>query len=195
MFTGLVQAVGVIESVDQTADGREFALVSSFSDLGIGESVACDGACLTVLSCNASGRFTVAAVETTVGRTTMGTWLAGRRVNLERAVAIGERLGGHFVLGHVDGVGTIISVHMQGDAMLIDVAVPEEVDELLIPHGSITVDGISLTVNALPGPRLLQLSIIGHTRVETTIGDRKAGDLVHLEADVLGKFVRRLLKR
>jgi riboflavin synthase len=99
------------------------------------------------------------------------------------------------VQGHVDGVGEVLATARRQDALLIDIRVPPEVDELLVPHGSITVDGVSLTVNALPAPGVLQLSIIEHTERHTTLGDVRAGDRVHLEADILGKYVRRLLQR
>jgi riboflavin synthase len=138
-------------------------------------------------------RFTVAAVVTTLGRTALDAWRPGRRVNLERALRAGDRLGGHMVQGHVDGVGVVQSTRQEGDAWLIDVALPPDLDALMVPHGSITVDGVSLTVNALPAPGVVQLSIIEYTRRHTTLGDRAPGDRVHVEGDVIGKYVRRLL--
>ena len=194
MFTGLVDDVGEVTRAIDGAAGREFDLRCRYVDLSVGESVACNGACLTVRDCG-PGWFRVAAVVTTVGRTTIGRWQAGTLLNLERALRVGDRLGGHLVLGHVDGVGTVERAEPHDDAWLMDIRVPPAVDELLIPHGSIAMDGVSLTVNALPGPGLLQVSIIEHTRRVTTLGQRRAGDQVHLEADVLGKYVRRLLPR
>lgn len=199
MFTGLVDDVGTIEHVAETEAGREFRIRSRYTGLTEGESIACDGVCLTVREFGATGGdgadgwFTVAAVVTTLGRTALGDWTAGRRVNLERALRAGDRLGGHIVQGHVDGVGTVRSVERHGDAWLIDVDVPAGVDALLVPHGSITVDGVSLTVNALPAPGVLQLSIIEYTHRHTTLGLRQPGDPVHVEADVVGKHVQRLL--
>lgn len=196
MFTGLVDDVGIIEAVHETEAGREFRVRSRYTGLVEGESIACDGVCLTVRDFGATDDgswFTVAAVVTTLGRTGLGAWAAGRRVNLERAMRVGDRLGGHLVQGHVDAVGTVLDVRQQGDAWLIDVAVPPEIDELLVPHGSVTVDGVSLTVNALPRPGVLQMSIIEYTHRHTTLGDRRAGDGVHLEGDVIGKYVRRLV--
>lgn len=194
MFTGLVDDIGTITAIRSTDAGREFDVRTSYADLATGESIACNGACLTVRE-HGPGWFRVAAVVTTLDRTTIGTWREGSRLNLERAMALGDRLGGHIVQGHVDGVGEVLATARREDAWLIDIRVPPEVDELLVPHGSITVDGVSLTVNALPAPGVLQVSIIEHTERHTTLGDLRAGDHVHLEADILGKYVRRLLQR
>lgn len=192
MFTGLVDDVGTIEGVETTAAGREFRIRCRYDDLVAGESIACDGACLTVRE-HGAGWFTVAAVVTTLERTNIGAWAAGRRVNLERAMRASDRFGGHIVQGHVDGVGTIRRIRLKDDAWLVDVEVPEAIARLLVPHGSVTVDGVSLTVNALPRPGLLQLSLIEYTVRHTTFADRAVGDAVHLEGDVIGKYVERLL--
>lgn len=192
MFTGLVDAIGVIERVEVTEAGREFTVRAPYEGLALGESIALDGACLTVLRHGAEW-FAVAAVVTTLGRTTLGGWAAGRRVNLERALRVGDRLGGHLVQGHVDAVGEVVRVEREGDAHLIDVRVPPEVAELLVPHGSIAIDGVSLTVNVIPAPDVVGLSIIGHTLEHTTLADRAPGDGVHVEGDVVGKYVRRLV--
>jgi len=192
MFTGLVDAVGTIERVTETSAGREFVIQSRYDDLTDGESIAINGACLTVRD-RSDGRFTVAAVVTTLGRTTMGDWTAGKRVNLERALKASDRLGGHIVQGHVDGVGTVQRVGQLDDAVLVDVAVPGQLAELLVPHGSITVDGVSLTVNAIPDASVVQLSLIEYTLRHTTLGELKAGDAVHVEGDVIGKYVRQLM--
>jgi riboflavin synthase len=192
MFTGLIEAIGTIESVSDTEPGREFRVRSPWHDLRDGESIAINGACLTVRSSRADS-FVVAAVVTTLDRTTMGSWSTGTRVNLERAIKVGDRLGGHLVQGHVDGVGTVRSVARKESALLLDIDVPLEVARLLVPHGSITVDGISLTVNRLPAPGVVQVSIIEWTERHTTLGALAAGDRVHLEADVIGKYVQALL--
>jgi riboflavin synthase len=192
MFTGLIEAIGTIESVSDTEAGREFRVRSPWHDLRDGESIAINGACLTVRSSRADS-FVVAAVVTTLDRTTMGSWSTGTRVNLERAIKVGDRLGGHLVQGHVDGVGTVRSVARKESALLLDIDVPLEVARLLVPHGSITVDGISLTVNRLPAPGTVQVSIIEWTERHTTLGALAAGDRVHLEADVIGKYVQALL--
>ena len=192
MFTGLVDDVGTIDRITESPAGRELRIRSRYEGLAAGESIAVDGACLTVREWGA-GWFVVGAVVTTLERTTIGEWRDGRRVNLERALRLGDRLGGHLVQGHVDGVGTVRAVEMRGDALLIDIAVPAEVGELLVPVGSITVDGVSLTVNALPAPDVVQISVIDHTRQHTTLGALRPGDRTHLEADVVGKYVRRLV--
>jgi riboflavin synthase len=199
VFTGLVDAVGVIESVAETAAGRELRIAAPYEDLALGESVAVNGACLTVtgyLDGDAAGGrrgFTVAAVDTTLGRTTLGSWRIGRRVNLERAMRLGDRLGGHMVLGHVDGVARAERIAPTSDATLIDLVLPAGLDELMVPHGSLAVDGVSLTVNELPGADRVQLSIIEYTLQHTTLGTLQEGDEVHVEADVIGKYVRRLV--
>ena len=192
MFTGLVDDVGTIDRVTDTAAGREFRILSKYGDLADGESVAVNGACLTVRD-REQGSFTVAAVVTTLGRTTMSGWSEGKRVNLERALKASDRLGGHIVQGHVDGVGTVQRIERLEDAVLVDVEVPAQVAEVLVPHGSITVDGVSLTVNAVPAPTVVQLSLIEYTLRHTTLGLLASGDSVHVEGDVIGKFVRQLV--
>ncbi len=192
MFTGLVDDIGVIEQVSVTDAGREVRVRCRYADLLDGESIALDGACLTVRE-HGAGWFTVAAVVPTLGRTTIGGWQSGRRVNLERAMRPTDRLGGHIVQGHVDAVGKIRSVQRRDDAWIVEVRVPDDVSVLLVPHGSICVDGISLTVNDLPDAGVLGLSIIEYTWHHTTLSDRTVGDDVHLESDVIGKFVRHLM--
>jgi riboflavin synthase len=191
MFTGLVDDVGVIEAVELAAAGRTFRVRCRYQDLAGGESVALNGACLTVRESGPSW-FTAAAVTTTLERTTMGRWAVGTRVNLERALRAGDRLGGHMVQGHVDGVGHVRAATAQGDAWLLDVALPGDIAELIVPHGSIAVDGVSLTVNEIVTPDAVQLSIIEYTMRHTTLATLRPGDAVHLEADVIGKYVRRL---
>jgi len=191
MFTGIVDDVGVIESVTSTPAGREIRIKSSYRDLEDGESIAVNGACLTVRESGATS-FAVAAVVTTVGRTTIGEWNEGQRVNLERAMRADDRLGGHIVQGHVDGVGVVAGVGQIDDAVIIDVDLPDSLGAMVVQHGSVAIDGVSLTVNAITGDRL-QLSIIEYTLKHTTFGDLKAGSRVHIETDVIGKFVRRLV--
>jgi riboflavin synthase len=193
VFTGLIDDVGTVRRVDTSTAGRELHIECGYRDLQVGESIAVNGACLTVREFG-SGWFTVAAVETTLDRTTLGEWAEGRRVNLERALRIGDRLGGHFVQGHVDGVATVDDARTQGDARLVDLALPPGLAELMVPHGSVAVDGVSLTVNELPAPDRLQLSLIEYTLRHTTLGELAAGARVHVEADMLGKHVQRLLK-
>ena len=192
MFTGLVDAVGTIVSVRGTDAGREVTIESPYGDLAPGESVAVNGACLTVREFR-GGAFTVAAVTSTLPRTTIGEWKTGRRVNLERAVRADGRLGGHIVQGHVDAVAEATGREQSGDALLLNVALPSELAELVVPLGSITIDGVSLTVNDVPSPGTVQLSIVEFTRSHTTLGDLRAGDRVHVEADVIAKYVRSMV--
>jgi riboflavin synthase len=192
MFTGLVDDVGVVERVERTDAGRTLRIASRYTGLAIGESIAVNGACLTVLAIG-EGWFEVAAVVTTLDRTTIAQWQAGRRLNLERAMRLGDRLGGHLVQGHVDGVGEVEAVERRDDALLVDVRLPAELEPLMVLHGSVAVDGVSLTVNALPAPGILQLSLIDHTARHTTLGALRAGDALHVEADMVGKYVRQLV--
>jgi riboflavin synthase len=192
MFTGIVDAVGRIDAV-HVKKGVELRLKASYKGVKKGESIAVNGACLTVERV-VKGGFTVHAVATTLGRTLIGEWRKGRAVNLERALRAGDRLGGHFVQGHVDGVGNVEGVAEHGDAMLVDVSVPREVEEATILHGAITIDGVSLTVNTLPRAGVVQVSLVPFTREHTTLGDVRVGDRVHVEADVLGKYVRQLCR-
>ena len=191
MFTGLIDDVGVVERVERTEAGRELRILSRYVGLTAGESVAVNGACLTVRQ-HGEGWFTVAAIVTTLDRTTIASWEAGRRVNLERAMRLGDRLGGHLVQGHVDAVAHVESVQRRDDALVVDVRLPEELEPLMVPHGSVAIDGVSLTVNALPAPGILQLSLIEYTWTHTTLGALRAGDGVHVEADMIGKYVRQL---
>ncbi len=192
MFTGLIEQVGEVESVRQTEAGRELRIRAPFTDLRNGESIAVNGACLTVREFG-GGWFDAAAVVTTLERTAIGNWKKGTRLNLERALRSGDRLGGHIVQGHVDCVGVVATVERSGDALLVDLSLPPSIEPLFVLHGSIAVDGVSLTVNELK-PGGLQLSLIEYTLRHTTLGDLKPGTRVHVEADVIAKHVRRLLE-
>jgi len=195
MFTGIVEEVGRIASVRDLGNGREFRIEASVipEGLALGDSVAIDGACHTVTAFAPDG-FTVQSVATTLQRTTFGGFGPGRRVNLERSLALGARLGGHLVQGHVDGVGRVLRVEPRDELVLVDVAVPPEVGAVTILHGSITVNGVSLTVNDLPEPGVVQLSIIPFTWSHTSFADLQPGEAVNLEGDLIGKYVRQLLR-
>jgi len=194
MFSGLVTAVGVIRAVSRTSEGLELRVSAPFRGLERGESIAIDGACLTVVRLG-RGTFTVHVIDTTLDRTRFGSYATGDRVNLERALRVGDRLGGHIVQGHVDGLGEVRSVTRRKDAVVIDVQVPREVARVSIPLGSITVDGVSLTVVSMPARSTLRLSLIPFTLEHTTLGRLRRGSVVHVEADVLGKYISRLLTR
>lgn len=194
MFTGLVTAVGTVRSAQSADGGRTLVIRAPFRGVALGESVAVDGACLTVAR-RLRGAFEVHVVATSLERTIFGAVRAGRRVNLERALRAGDRLGGHLVQGHVDGVGTVRRVGQREDALLMDIAVPAAVARVTVPLGSIAVDGVSLTVNAVRGRNVVQVSLIPYTLQHTTLGDRRVGDRVHLEGDTIGKYVAAWMSR
>ena len=191
MFTGLVVSIGTIESITATEAGLELYVQCTYSDLVDGESISMNGICLTVRTSTAGG-FTVAAMIMTVGRTTIGDWKTGQRINLERAMTPDMRLGGHIVQGHVDGVGTVESVTRVEDTVLVDIALTPGLSEMLVLHGSVAVDGVSLTVNALQGDNL-QVALIEYTLRHTSLGDMGTGSRVNVETDVIGKYVQRLV--
>jgi riboflavin synthase len=193
MFTGIVTAVGTVREVREGPDGGlVFRIGARWRGLRKGESIAVDGACLTVER-TGKGWFQVHVVRTSLDRTRFRDYARGMPVNLERALRLGDRLGGHLVQGHVDGVGTVERIVPKEDAWLLDIRVPVGVARTAIPLGSITVDGVSLTVNALPEPGCIQVSLIPFTFQHTTLGRKRPGDRVHLEGDLIGKYVDHLL--
>jgi riboflavin synthase len=194
MFTGIVTRIGTVREALPSNGGLDISIECAYPDLTVGESVAVDGACLTVAALVDRG-FTAHVVRTSLDRTRFGDLRAGDRVNLERALQAGDRLGGHLVRGHVDGVGTVVRLSTKGDARLLDLEVPDEVGRVSVPLGSITVDGVSLTINALPAPGTIQISLIPFTLEHTTLVDRRPGNRVHLEADTIGKYVWAMTQR
>ncbi|HKV51180.1 MAG TPA: riboflavin synthase [Gemmatimonadaceae bacterium] len=197
MFTGIIDDIGTIDRVGDGPAGRELRVRTAYRDLAAGESIALDGVCLTVRE-HGAGWFTVAAVVTTLGRTCVGDWRPGTRVNLERAMRAGDRLGGHLVQGHVDDVGIVVATRDGGDpraihAQVVDVRVPRELADLMVLHGSVAVNGVSLTVNEIPTPETIQLSLIEYTLRHTTFVRLEMGQRVHVEADVIGKYVQRFM--
>jgi riboflavin synthase len=194
MFTGIVTGIGTVRTARPSNGGLDLSFECGYPDLTVGESVAVDGACLTVAALVDHG-FTAHVVRTSLDRTRFGDLRAGDRVNLERALQAGDRLGGHLVQGHVDGVGTVVRLSTKGDARLLDLEVPDEVGRVSVPLGSITVDGVSLTINALPAPGTIQISLIPFTLEHTTLVDRRPGNRVHLEADTIGKYVWAMTQR
>jgi riboflavin synthase len=197
MFTGIVSAVGRIAKATRGAGngrgktGLTLTIRAPFKGLKKGESIAVNGVCLTVERA-VKGGFSAHVVATTEGRTLLAEYATGRRVNLERALRATDRLGGHIVQGHVDGVAVVERVEQRQDAWVYDLRVPDAVIEVSIPRGAITVDGVSLTINDLPGKGLVQISLIPFTREHTTLGTLAVEDRVHVEGDVLGKYVRQL---
>jgi riboflavin synthase len=193
MFSGIIEAVGTVVAADATAAGRRIRLRAPevVADLPVGGSVAVDGACLTAVEVHPDG-FSVDVIGTTLSRTVAGGYHPGSQVNLERALRLGDRLDGHLVQGHVDGVGEVLAVHPDGEARLIDFTLPPEVDAVTVLHGSIAVNGVSLTVNALPARGRCQIALIPHTRAVTTLEALRPGDRVNLEGDLIGKYVGRM---
>lgn len=191
MFTGIITEVGSVARANHDADGLELTIRSSYSDIEPGESIAVDGACLTVQELS-DGTFQAHVIRTSLDRTRFADYVPGQRVNLERALRLGDRLGGHLVQGHVDGLGRVEMVTDRDDARLVNIRVPPSVGRISVPQGSITVDGVSLTVNAKLEPDLIQISLIPYTLQHTTLGERRVGDRVHLEADTIGKYVEGL---
>lgn len=191
MFTGLVAEQGTIRSVAVRGTGRELWVTSTFTGLELGESIAHDGVCLTVEVFEGSA-FRVHVGEETLRRTTLGARVAGDRVHLERALRLGDRLGGHWVQGHVDGVGEVRAVVPGPEWTRIDVAVPEELSRYMVEKGSICMDGVSLTVNGVVG-RVFSVGIVPHTSGITRVTRLRPGDRVNLEMDIVARYVERLL--
>ena len=205
MFTGIVSAVGTVAKATREAGnpkglpngrgkretGLTLTIRAPYKGIKRGESIAVNGACLTVERV-LKGGFAVHVVETTEGRTLFAEYAVGRAVNLERALRATDRLGGHIVQGHIDGVAVVQRLERRGDAWVYDLRVPDAVRQVSIPRGAITVDGVSLTINDLSGKDLVQIALIPFTREHTTLGTLAVGDRVHVEGDVLGKYVRQL---
>lgn len=193
MFTGLIEATGRIDTLPPPATGGPLRVRTAIApELTLGESVAVNGVCVTVTSHDRDS-FGVDVSPATLGVTTLGQLGPGRVVNLERSVKPETRLGGHFVLGHVDAVGRIRTLKSEGESYWLEIDIPPVLEPLVIPHGSITVDGISLTIAAL-NRSCIAIQIIPFTFSHTSLAQAAEGDLVNLEGDVLGKYVVRLLE-
>jgi len=194
LFTGIIQATGRVERRGTSGSGARLTIATPrpLPRLALGESIAVNGACLTVAA-RRDRRFTVDVSPETLRRTTLGRMAPGARVNLERALRMGDRMGGHIVQGHVDGVGRLEKVTRDGDWLLYRFRGPRTLAPYLVEKGSIAVDGVSLTVSACRGPSFTA-ALIPHTLEQTTLGERKPGDRVNLEADVLLKRIERMLR-
>jgi riboflavin synthase len=194
MFTGLVESLGTVISVKDVAAGRRLDIANPIGrQLIIGESVAVNGACLTVVE-RSGEEFTFEVGPETLLKTNLGTLVAGDWVNLERSLKVGDRLGGHFVQGHVDAVGTIDTRLRNGDWEDVWFRCPADMTRLMVPKGSIAVDGVSLTLMNVESERF-SVMLIPHTQAQTTLGFKRAGDPVNLEADMLAKHVAKLMGR
>ncbi|MCI0695595.1 riboflavin synthase [candidate division KSB1 bacterium] len=193
MFTGLVEEIGRLVAVESMGASRRFTIRAEkiLADAKIDDSICINGVCLTIVAISGS-MFQVQAVDETLRKTTLGNLRQGSRVNLERALRPADRLGGHFVQGHVDGTAKIVDLIPQAAGKLMVVELDDKLLRYIIPHGSIALDGVSLTVARLENSRLT-IALIPHTLAQTTLGERQAGDWLNVETDLLGKYVERLL--
>jgi riboflavin synthase len=194
MFSGIVEEVGTVRATRQMDGARELEIEAKLilEDFQPGASVSLDGACHTVVQVLAGG-FTVNSVGTTLSRTVAEDYTEGSPVNLERALAMGTRLDGHLVQGHVDAVGDLIGVEDQGEYRLLDFRIPSDVASGTILHGSITLNGVSLTVNAISDDHICQVAVIPYTWEHTNLSRLGSGARVNVEGDLIGKYVKRLL--
>jgi riboflavin synthase len=195
MFTGIVETIGIIEGIESGADLTRLVVDAKpiVEGVELGDSVAVNGTCLTVTS-SSDGRLSFQAVQETMECTSLGDLKVGSRVNLERAVRAGDRLDGHIVQGHVDGVGTVRQMAQEGNDVRLQIDCDPELADCVVDKGSIAVDGVSLTVAAL-SPSGFEVALIPHTLEVTTLRDCQPHDRVNLEVDVLGKYVKRYLER
>ena len=193
MFTGIVTDIGRVEAVERRGDTRfEIATAYDTAKIALGASISCSGACLTVVAVG-SGAFAVEASAETLACTTLGNWREGTRINLERALRVGDELGGHIVSGHVDGVAETVSRRPEGDSMRFTFEVPEALAGFIASKGSVALDGVSLTVNEVDGARF-GVNIIPHTLAHTTLGGLEPGDTVNMEIDMLARYLARQLE-
>ncbi len=192
MFTGLIEAIGTVANLERGGKICRLRINSAMaqSDLQLGESIAVNGVCLTLTSWDRSS-FAADVSPETLEVTTLGRLTSGGLVNLERALRLGDRLGGHLVSGHVDAVGRLLSRHHEGDSQCLTFSLPETIASYVVPKGSITIDGISLTVNQVTDDQF-SVMVIPHTLAETTLASLSRGDGVNLESDILARYVERL---
>lgn len=195
MFSGIVEDTGVVGAVEDRETTRRFTIAgASFgAELRPGDSVAVDGACLTVTDVT-GGAFAVDVIGTTLERTIAGRYADGTRVNLERAMKLGDRLDGHLVQGHIDAVGHLEQCVKSGEFWLMDFTVPEDIWGATVEHGSIALNGVSLTVSELPARGRIRVGIIPYTWAHTNLGGLQGGNPVNVEGDLIGKYVARVLR-
>lgn len=194
MFSGIIEEMGAIQAINRGLAGAKFSILASLilEDLKLGDSISVAGACLTASQVGELG-FSVDVSTETLNCTTLGSIAVGTPVNLERAMKLNARMGGHMVSGHVDGIGLLRARQQDGNSIQLTVEAPEEIIRYCVAKGSITVDGISLTINAV-SERSIAVAIIPHTAKVTTMGLKQIGDTVNLESDLIGKYVERLLQ-
>ena len=192
MFTGIITAIGQIEELKDTGD-RWLKITTPWAcdKIDLGASIACSGVCLTVVE-RADNWFAVEVSAESLSRTTIGGWQKGSQINLERALRLGDELGGHIVSGHVDGLASIEAITLIGDSHKLDIRVPEDLSKFIAEKGSVTLDGVSLTVNEVEGS-CFAVNIIDHTWTHTTLGHATIGQQLNLEIDMLARYVSRLI--
>ncbi|MGB1553231.1 MAG: riboflavin synthase [Candidatus Puniceispirillaceae bacterium] len=192
MFTGIITAIGQIEELKDAGD-RWLKVTTPWAcdKIDLGASIACSGVCLTVVE-RADNWFAVEVSAESLSRTTIGGWQKGSQINLERALRLGDELGGHIVSGHVDGLASIEAITPIGDSHKLDIRVPEDVSKFIAEKGSVTLDGVSLTVNEVEGS-CFAVNIIDHTWTHTTLGHATIGQKLNLEIDMLARYVSRLI--
>lgn len=194
MFTGIITDLGRVKSVEKKGDTRfEFETTYDLSTVEIGASIACNGACMTVIE-KGNDWFAITASGESLSKTTMGSWIVGQPINFERACKVGDELGGHIVSGHVDGLAEIISIIAEGDSHRFKFKVPTELKNFIAYKGSVTLNGVSLTVNEVEDD-VFGINIIPHTMEVTTFGQSEVGDKINLEIDMLARYVARLLEK
>jgi riboflavin synthase len=194
MFTGIITDVGRVQRLRRTDRGLDLTIATAYdsADIALGASIACSGVCLTVVALE-DGAFATQASAETLSCSTLGDWAEGTPVNLERALKVGDELGGHIVSGHVDGVARLVERRPDGESVRFVIAAPAELMPYIAGKGSVAVDGVSLTVAGV-GPGWFTVALVPHTLEVTTLGERRPGDLVQLEVDVIAKYVERLVE-
>ena len=194
MFTGIISAIGDITNLEERAGDARLTIRTgnlSLTDVQLGDSIACNGACLTVIELTGEGFVADVSVET-LNLTTIGNWQTGSRINLEKAMRATDRLGGHIVSGHIDGIGEVVALEEDARSWRFRIRAPREIAKYIAHKGSITLDGTSLTVNIVDGAEF-ELNIIPHTMTHTVMGDYKIGSKVNLEVDLVARYLERLL--
>jgi riboflavin synthase len=194
LFTGLIKEIGTIKSIRSNAEGKEITISSStlLPEIMIDDSVAINGCCLTATKIN-SNSFRVQAIHVTLDKTIIGTLKPGSKVNMELALRAMDRLGGHFVQGHVNGIGEIKNINSRGKNYEVSIEVPSDIKKYLIQEGSIAIDGISLTLAKVDSTNIVSVSIIPHTWDNTILNTKKAGSVVNIEVDVLAKYIENFM--
>ncbi|MCX8110093.1 MAG: riboflavin synthase [Syntrophorhabdaceae bacterium] len=195
MFTGIIEDIGEITAINRSGGRWEFSIKTRLlkEDIKEGDSICVDGVCLTVTRLTSTNFYADASLET-INVTTLGKKSVGERVNLERAMGAGSRFGGHFVTGHVDCIGTVRKKDPAGDSIRLSIEVPEDISRFIVKKGSVSIDGISLTVNS-KDVNIFTVNIIPYTFMRTTIGEKEVGSRVNIETDIIGKYVESFLER